>query len=82
MVSGDPQRTPTFTAFADPDYFVFGGAATLLVACVAVQPGFAWNHGDFSPDINETWLGMVGPGWPTSASPTTSGRTTPTSARR
>jgi hypothetical protein len=27
-----------------------------------VEPGFAWNHGDFSPDINVTWLGMVGPG--------------------
>ena len=26
------------------------------------QPGFAWNHGDVSPDINTTWLGIVGPG--------------------
>jgi hypothetical protein len=26
------------------------------------DPGFAWNHGDVSPDINTTWLGMVGPG--------------------
>jgi len=26
------------------------------------KPAFAWNHGDVSPDINTTWLGMVGPG--------------------
>ena len=62
MISGDPLRTPTFTGFADPDYFVFAGAANCNAACVQVQPGFAWNHGDFSPDINVTWLGMVGPG--------------------
>ena len=62
MVTGDPRRTPTFTAFADPDYFVFAGAANCTTPCIQVQPGFAWNHGDFSPDINVTWLGMVGPG--------------------
>ena len=62
MVSGDPQRTPTFTAFADPDYFVFRGAADCSSPCITVQPGFAWNHGDFAPDINQTWLGLVGPG--------------------
>ena len=26
------------------------------------QFGFAWNHGDVTPDITNTWLGMVGPG--------------------
>lgn len=62
MVTGDPRRTPTFTAFADPDYFVFAGAPNCTTPCVTVQPGFAWNHGDFSPDINTTWLGLVGPG--------------------
>jgi hypothetical protein len=29
---------------------------------VTEPPSFAWNHGDVSPDINTTWLGMVGPG--------------------
>ena len=24
--------------------------------------GDAWNHGDVAPDINTTWLGLVGPG--------------------
>ncbi len=62
MISGDPLRTPTVTEFADPDYFVFGGAANCTAPCVQVQPGFAWNHGDFAPDIDTTWLGLVGPG--------------------
>jgi hypothetical protein len=62
MVTGDPQRLPTFTGFANPDYFVFAGAPNCNAPCVQVLPGFAWNHGDFSPDINLTWLGMVGPG--------------------
>ena len=62
MVTADPARTPTMTMFADPDYFLFAGAPNCNSPCVQVQPGFAWNHGDVSPDINTTWLGMVGPG--------------------
>jgi hypothetical protein len=62
MVSGDPLRTPTVTEFANPDYYVYGGAANCTAACVQIQSAFAWNHGDFSPDINTTWLGLVGPG--------------------
>jgi hypothetical protein len=62
MVTGDPARTPTFTAFADPDYFVFAGAPNCAAPCVALGPGFAWNHGDFAADINRTWLGLAGPG--------------------
>lgn len=64
MVTSDPLRTPTFTDFANPDYYVFSGAASCSAAspCVTEPTGFAWNHGDFSPDINTTWLGLVGPG--------------------
>ena len=62
MITADPARTPTFTMFANPDYFLFAGAPDCTKPCVTVQPGFAWNHGDVSPDINTTWLGMVGPG--------------------
>jgi hypothetical protein len=29
---------------------------------VTQSPGFAWQHGDFQPEIVTTWLGMVGPG--------------------
>jgi hypothetical protein len=62
MQTGDPMRTPTFTSFANPDYFVYAGANNCNSTCVALGPGYAWNHGDFSPDINTTWLGLVGPG--------------------
>jgi hypothetical protein len=62
MITADPARTPTFTLFANPDYFVYAGAANCTSPCVTQEPGFAWNHGDVSPDINTTWLGMVGPG--------------------
>ncbi len=62
MVTADPARTPTFTLFADPNYFLVRGAANCNVPCVTEQPGFAWNHGDVQPEIVTTWLGMVGPG--------------------
>ncbi len=65
MVTADPARTPTFTWFADPNYFLFAGGTSCsppAPPCVTIQPGFAWNHGDVQPDITTTWLGMVGPG--------------------
>jgi hypothetical protein len=62
MVTADPARTPTFTWFAKPDYFLFAGAPNCNTPCVQEQFGFAWNHGDVTPDITTTWLGMVGPG--------------------
>ena len=62
MVTADPARTPTFTMFADPNYFLFAGAPNCNSPCVTENPAFAWNHGDVSPDINTTWLGLVGPG--------------------
>jgi len=62
MVTADPARTQTFTWFAKPDYFLFAGAANCNAPCVQEQFGFAWNHGDVTPDITRTWLGLVGPG--------------------
>jgi hypothetical protein len=62
MVSADPLRTPTFTEFANPDYYVYAGAPNCTSACVTENPAFAWNHGDFSPDINTTWVAFAGPG--------------------
>ena len=62
MVTADPARTPTFTAFADPNYFLFAGPANCNSPCIVENPPFAWNHGDFQADITTTWLGMVGPG--------------------
>ncbi|HEX4206119.1 MAG TPA: alkaline phosphatase family protein [Ktedonobacteraceae bacterium] len=62
MVTADPARTPTFTLFANPDYYVQTGAADCTQACIYEDPGYAWNHGDISPDINRTWLAFAGPG--------------------
>jgi hypothetical protein len=69
MVTVDPQRTPTLVMFANPDYFLFRGGPTcspisaqVSTACLSQSSAFAWNHGDFQPDIVTTWLGMVGPG--------------------
>jgi hypothetical protein len=62
MVTGDPSRTPTLTVFGNPNYFQATGTANCSTPCVVEKPAYAWNHGDFSPDINTTWLGMVGPG--------------------
>jgi len=62
MVTADPARTPTFTMFADPNYFLFAGAPNCNSPCVTVNPGFAWNHGTVAPDITTTWLALVGPG--------------------
>ncbi|HEX2647443.1 MAG TPA: hypothetical protein VHO95_09455, partial [Candidatus Dormibacteraeota bacterium] len=61
MVTSDPVRTPTFTWFALPDYFLFAAAPNCNFPCVSIGPGFAWNHGDIGQDINVTWLGLVGP---------------------
>jgi len=62
MITSDPARTPTFTWFADPNYFFFHGGPSCGASCVSVGPGFAWNHGDFQPEIVTTWLGLVGAG--------------------
>jgi hypothetical protein len=68
MVNTDPQRTPTFTYFANPDFFLYNSptnnpcpdAAHAAATCVDYH--FAWNHGDATEDIGRTWLGLVGPG--------------------
>jgi hypothetical protein len=66
MVTTDPARTPTFTLFGNPDFYLFTSAnataCASLAACSNQQPGFNWNHGDFQEDITRTWLGLVGPG--------------------
>ena len=69
MVTSDPFRTPTFTPFADPDWFFFATGGTNCAApadCAFIPPrssqSFAWNHGDIQDEIASTWVGMVGPG--------------------
>ena len=84
--------TPTFTPFADPDWFFFatGGAAcanaraALRVRSRArTSQSFAWNHGDIQDEIASTWAGYVGPGIRNLMARTAaSGPTTPTTGRR
>ena len=63
MVNSDPNRTPTFTMFGNPDFF-FHDVEPVLDPSVSecVAPGFAWNHGDIQQEIGNTWVGFVGPG--------------------
>jgi hypothetical protein len=69
MVTADPFRTPTFTLFADPDWFFFatgGVSCPTQAACASIpartNQSFAWNHGDIQDEIASTWVGYVGPG--------------------
>jgi hypothetical protein len=71
MVTADPLRTPTFTLFANPDFFITTsntrcGPAGLTppspTVPVCIDPHFAWSHGDATEDIGRTWLGLAGPG--------------------
>ena len=70
MVTADPNRTPNFILFANPDYFLSASGKTTplctppqnAASCFVEEPGFAWNHGDFQPQITNTWLGIAGPG--------------------
>src|SRR5215468_7896414 len=59
MVPSLPDRVPTFTMFGNDDYFFQTSNASSgkskdcsqPPACVAENPGFAWNHGDFQKQI-------------------------------
>jgi hypothetical protein len=69
MVTADPFRTPTFTPFADPDWFFFATGATTCATpadCATIpartSQSFAWNHGDIQKEIATTWIGYVGQG--------------------
>src|SRR6266704_1605853 len=72
IVTADPFRTPTFTPFADPDWFFFATSGTPPATCATpaacafiparTNQSFAWNHGDIQDEIASTWVGYVGPG--------------------
>src|SRR6266516_4207213 len=72
MITADPFRTPTFTPFADPDWFFFATSGTTPATCATpgacafiparTNQSFAWNHGDITDEIASTWVGYVGPG--------------------
>jgi hypothetical protein len=66
MVTADPARTPTFTMFGNPNYYLYTGdpVCSAQSPCVSLEgpTGSSWNHGDVAPDINRLWLAIVGPG--------------------
>jgi phospholipase C len=73
MVTADPARTPTFTPFAQGDYFLNASQSTPctdndLDNCVFLPStaggvnSFAWNHGGIQPEVATTWVGIAGPG--------------------
>jgi hypothetical protein len=37
-------------------------AANADTNCTFLSPRYLWNHGYYGPEINNTWLGLVGPG--------------------
>ncbi len=62
MINADPQRSMSFTVFAEPDFYfqTFSPCPAPSQGCV--NDGFAWIHGDYANDIGQTWLGLAGPG--------------------
>jgi hypothetical protein len=72
MVTADPFRTPTFTPFANPNWFFFATGGSPPATCATpdacafiparTSQSFAWNHGDIQDEIASTWVGYVGPG--------------------
>ncbi|HET7420846.1 MAG TPA: hypothetical protein VFL27_10740 [Candidatus Dormibacteraeota bacterium] len=66
MQNSDPARSPSFTAFGNPDFFMTAtGTGTAIPSCGSnpcIDYHFAWNHGDIQPEIATTWVGWVGPG--------------------
>ena len=62
IVNADPARTPTFSMFAKPDYYLSTGSATCSGSCVTQNTGFAWDHGDYAAEIDTNYLGIAGPG--------------------
>jgi hypothetical protein len=60
MVAADPARNPTFVYFANDTYYITDYPTS--TPADAIEPGYAWNHGDDQSIIGQTWLGFVGPG--------------------
>ncbi len=65
MLATDTLRNPTFSYYQNADFFGFttgSSSCNTGEACVTLDTGFAYNHGDFQKDIRTTWVGMAGPG--------------------
>jgi hypothetical protein len=62
FADADPARTPTFAMFGKPDYFFTPGSTSCGAGCVQQSTAFAYDHGDYAPEINTNWVGFAGPG--------------------
>jgi hypothetical protein len=79
FVNADPNRTPSFTVWPRPDFYLSTGTGdptsnpktpncptstpdTAATNCVVLNNGFAWDHGYYAPEIDNTYLGFAGPG--------------------
>ena len=63
MQNSDLARTPSFTAFGNPDYFITASATGPNCGSnPCIDYHFAWSHGDIQPEIATTFVGFVGPG--------------------
>jgi hypothetical protein len=62
LVNADPARTPTFTLFSKPDFWVQTGPTACGTSCVTQDTSYAWDHGDYAAEINNNWVAFVGPG--------------------
>jgi hypothetical protein len=74
MLSSDADRSPGLVGFGADDHFIQTSAlinASNNSSCnrfpsatdaTCLSNGFIWLHGNFSPDIVNTWAAIVGPG--------------------
>ena len=73
MISGDPDRTAGVVGFGAEDHFISTFALTFnntsscnrfpgAAEATCLSNSFIWLHGNFAPDINNTWAAIAGPG--------------------
>jgi hypothetical protein len=62
MINADSQRTMSFTMFSQPDYYFQTYSPCKGKSQGCLNDSYAWIHGDYSNDVGQTWLGLVGPG--------------------
>jgi len=75
MITSDPDRTPGVVGFGAEDYYIqtlplinssnntsYCNRFPSVSEATCLSNGYIWLHGNFAPDINNTWAGLVGPG--------------------
>jgi hypothetical protein len=62
VANADPARTPSFTMFAKPDFYLEDLGTKCSGSCVQQVTTDAWDHGAYAAEINTNWVGFVGPG--------------------